>query len=483
MKKLLSLLLISLLALECTRSTDPASGPVILNIISGDRQEGLQNTLLPQPIIIGTTYANGDPVAGTSLTVSVTQGDGEIIVADSVTDENGRYEFQWQLGEDYVNTVEVSLLDEPEVMVYCRATARYLYAIPEQVDDGWETASLADVGMSVEPMAELMDSIRTGYYEEVHSVLIVKENRLVFEAYFPGHDFGYTGENFLGRYINFDRDTRHNTHSATKSIISAIVGIAIDQGFIPDEDEKIFTYFDSHAVLNVGAKDSITIKHLLTMTSGLQWNEWDAPVGGGENDVDYFNNSSDPIYYFLSKLLLHEPGTTFYYNGGGVDILGEIVTRATGVRVDRFADEHLFGPLGITNYVFQRLPNGLMACHGDIYIRPRDLAKFGFLYLNRGVWQGQRIVSEAWVQKSVAPTVSLFNWHLYWADDYGYLWWMKDYYHNGNTYSSFKALGWGGQEIMVFPDSEMVVVFTGANYMQNPPCDELLMRFIFYALN
>lgn len=482
MKRFTLLFLLFTLFFHCTDSTSPESTTYVLAVLSGDQQVGFQNTELDQPVVLRLTDDSGDPHANMELNLEITGGGGRIVDADSVTDANGHFEIQWRLGEDYVNTLGITLNEDPSQTLECTATARFLYEAPALTDDGWEPALLSSVGIETDPIIDMVDNIRTDFYQEVHSVVIIKNGQLVFEVYFPGHDFGYTSENFHGRYINFNRNSTHNTHSATKSIASALIGIAIDQGFIPDEDEPIFTYFQSHANLAVGGRENITIKHLLTMSSGLQWNEWDVAVGEDENDVHLFNNMGDPVHFFLSKPLLHTPGTTFYYNGGGVDILGEIVTRSTGSRVDVFADDHLFGPLGITNYQFQRLPNGMMCCHGDIYIRPRDLAKFGTLYLRNGIWEGEEIISQEWVRKSIQPLVPLADWHLGWADDYGYLWWMMDYFVNGSVYHSFKALGWGGQQITVFPELDMVVVFTGANYMQHPPCDDMLLRFILPAV-
>ncbi|MFH1763028.1 MAG: serine hydrolase [Gemmatimonadota bacterium] len=482
MRSLLSAFFFALAALACSDSLGPGSGPVTLSVISGNRQIGWQHTALLQPVVVEVVRKNGQPLAGARLTVFTPGGSGRVIDADSVTDERGRFQFRWELGEGYENRAVVSLFEDQGSDAVAWARARYLYRVPEETGDEWETASLAAMGTDLEPLSALMDSLRAGHYQEVHSVVIVKGGRLVFEEYFPGHDFGYSSPGFLGTYLDFDRNTRHNTHSATKSVVSALVGVAIDQGLIPSEEDGVFTFFPEYASLNIGGKDGITIRDLLTMSSGLEWHEWDAPVGGGQNDIDAFNSSGDHIHYVLGRPLVHEPGTVFNYNGGTVNVLCQIVARAAGMGIDGFADQHLFGPLGITNYTFSRLFDGFIACHGDIYITPRDMAKFGSLYLTQGEWQGRRILSEEWVQKSVAPTVSLLPWHLSWADDYGYLWWMKDYYVRGRTYTAFKAMGWGGQEIVVFPEQDMVVVFTGANYSQDPPCDEMLMRFILPAL-
>ena len=359
-------------------------------------------------------------------------------------------------------------------------SAEYIYTTPEQTDDGWETASLSDVGMDAGRITALVKVIYYNLYQEVHAIVIVKDGKLVFEEYFPGHDFDYYGNNFHGEYIEFNRSSLHNTHSATKSIVSALVGIAIDRGFIPSVEDKIFTYFDAYSDLNDEEKDKITVEHLLTMTSGLEWNEWDVSISTLEHDIVRFNLSSDPVRYILSKPVVTEPGTSFYYNGGGVDLLGEIIRIASGIPVNGFSGQHLFGPMDFEQYAWQRLPSGLVCAHGDIYLRPRDMAKFGALFLNNGVWKGTRLISEDWVQKSIEEYISL-PW-ISWTDGYGYLWWLKTYHSEDEEFESFFAEGWGGQKIVVFPGLDMVVVFTGANYMSTPPCDEILTLHILPAV-
>jgi CubicO group peptidase (beta-lactamase class C family) len=409
-------------------------------------------------------------------------GSGLLAEADSLTDEEGRAVFRWELGDAWENTVSVALLEHQGVRITVRAWARYRSTVPEAVDDGWETASLSSVGLSEEPVTRMMDSLRAGRFREVHSVLIVRDHRLVHEAYFPGHDFGYGSANFLGPYVEWNRNRPHNTHSATKSIISTLMGLAIDDGFVPDEEERVFDYFPDYAEYAVGGKEAITVRDMLTMTSGLEWPEWTTPVGGGLSPIEEFNNSPDPIGYVLSRPLVNPPGTVFNYNGGTVNVLCQLVSRAAGTRVEEFAGEHLFWPMGITNFRFPTHFTGLTVCHGDIYITPRDLAKFGQLYLDGGVWNGVRILSEEWIRKSVSPLISVRNFNLYWASDYGYLWWLNGYTVDGKTYSTYKAIGWGGQEVWVVPEEEMVVIFTGANYTTNPPTDEIMTRFVFPAL-
>ena len=311
--------------------------------------------------------------------------------------------------------------------------------------------------------------------------MIVKNDKLVFEEYFSGHDFLYNGQNFHGNYIEFDRNTRHDTHSATKSFTSILVGIAIEKGFIQSTADKIFNYFPDYVNLSDQQKEKITVKHLLTMSSGFEWNEWDVPISQNNHDIIRLIFSSDPVYYILNKPVVTEPGTVFYYNGGTVDLLGQIVKRASGMEVENFSNTYLFGLLGITNYNWQTMyGSGVTCCHGDVYITPRDMAKIGYLYLKKGIWNGTRIISEEWVnnsiQKHITPPVN-------WAYGYGYLWWLRSYFTGSRFYFTINAEGWGGQQIIIIPSENMVVVFTGANYVSNPPNDEIMNSYILPALN
>lgn len=357
----------------------------------------------------------------------------------------------------------------------------YQYTEPTATEDGWETASLNSVGLNEELIVDLAEDINNGVFTEVHSVIIIKGNKLVFEEYWSGHDFGYTNPDYHGAHLDFDINTRHNTHSATKSFTSAVVGMAIDKGFINSEEDNIFDYLpEYYDTWKTGGKENITIKDCLMMASGLQWNEWDVSVSNTQQDVVRFNQNSNPVRYLLMKPLVTVPGTSFYYNGGTVDLLGVIVANATGQSVPEFSRNNMFTPMGITTHYWQTLrPSGITCCHGDIYITPRDMAKFGYLFLNDGQWNGEQLITEEWVERSIQNQISP---GVGWADGYGYLWWLRDFQVNGNAYHSFKAMGWGGQEIFVFKELNMVVVFTGANYVTDAPCDEMVGDYILPAL-
>ncbi|MFQ5633587.1 MAG: serine hydrolase domain-containing protein [bacterium] len=346
----------------------------------------------------------------------------------------------------------------------------YSYKIPEQTNDGWQTASLADVGLDAKTVASAIDRINYNLYKNVHGILIVKDSKLVFEEYFSGNDFD-------GKFTEFDRTTLHYLASDTKSFTSALVGLAIDHGFIQSVDTTVFSFFPQYADLHNDEKDKITLAHFLSMSAGLQYDEWSYPYTDSRNDHVRMNRSSDPIRFVLGLPVEAAPGTKFVYNSGLSITLGGIIEKASSMRIDEFVETYLFGPLGISEYYWWKYPNGTFQTGGGLYMLPRDMAKFGLLYLNGGVWNGDQLISSEWVEKSTTAHISIdTNW------SYGYQWWLRTYQANSHAYASFSARGWGGQYIFVFPDMEMVVVFTGGNYSTPEPVDEILTRFILPAV-
>ena len=382
----------------------------------------------------------------------------------------------------------------------CAPAPHYAYRIPEQTGDGWATASLDDVGIDRELIGDLVERIDGHEYRNVHGIVIVKNGKLVLEEYFEGYDFAYTGPwssllNFRGKRTDYGIDTPHSLASVSKSFTSALVGIAIDRGYIQDLDEPVFSYFPKYSHLSNEQKDRITLKHLLTMTSGLRWNELEVWLGNMGHDVVQLFLVSDPLRYILGKPVATEPGAAWYYNGGGVCVLGEVIRKASGMGMDDFAERYLFAPLGITDHEWEYFNSGMIHASGNLRLRPRDMAKFGYLYLNGGRWQGQQILSPEWIAASTRESVSI-PWsslaeimHKRYADipeshgdGYGYLWWLKSYEVGGKPVNAIQATGWGGQRIALFPDLDMVVVLTGGNYATHEPVYEILTRYILPAV-
>ena len=264
-----------------------------------------------------------------------------------------------------------------------------------QVDSGWSTGSLSNAGINSDLIGKLLTQIRNGTYKNIHSILIVKDGKLVIEEYFPGQEED-------GRHRAYRADTLHGIHSATKSINSILIGIAIDQKLIRGVDEKISTFFPEHADLFAdGKRDAICLKHLLSMTAGLSWDEWTNSYSDPRNDHVAMNRSKDPVRYTLERPIVSAPGTRFVYSSGISIVLGEIIYKASGSRPDKFAERHLFGPLGISDYSWLKYPNGVVQTGGGLSLRPRDMAKIGYLVLQGGRWHGKQIVSERWLEESL----------------------------------------------------------------------------------
>ena len=277
--------------------------------------------------------------------------------------------------------------------------------------------------------------------------------------------------------------------SCAKSYTSALVGIAVKNGFIKSVDQSIFDYLPNHQQYKTGGKEFITIEHLLTMTSGLAWNEWGAAHGTSANDIDriYFECSDNPIHCILERELIHPPGETFNYNGGGIIILGEIIKNASGLSVKDFAQIYLFDKIGTTESEWYQFNNGTYAVEGSISLTPRDMLKLGILYLHNGSWRGEEILPKEWIEKSASGFFDNSNIKIPIEDSgknaYGYTWWITEHRHNGKDILMYRANGWGGQTIMVFPELDMVVVFTSGNYASKSKLFKLVNSYVLPAVN
>lgn len=346
----------------------------------------------------------------------------------------------------------------------------YSYTQPEETGDGWSTASLDDVGIDEVGIAAAIEGIDRGDYPRVHAVLIAKHGRLVLEEYFRGRIYQGPAHPF-GSEIQFDRDRIHQLASVTKSITSTLVGLAIDQGFIEDVHVPIHTLLPRYAGLFDEEERQITIEHLLTMTAGWEWRE-NTEWGVSANDMYGFNVASDPLAYLLSKKLSASPGEEWVYNGGAVTLLGKVVEEASGLDLEAFSERYLFSPLGVTDFSWPYMRPTLIAAHGDAKLRPRDMAKLGQLFLDGGVWDGSQVLSQSWVQAATQGALE---------GDYGYLWWGDGSWGGYEVFRSFSARGWGGQWIIVLPELDMVVAFTGGNYESWDPVEAIMVEHILPA--
>lgn len=361
----------------------------------------------------------------------------------------------------------------------------YTYKSPEDVGDGLDIGSLDEVNIDQALIEKAVNNINRGKFIEVHSMLIYKDDKLVLDEYFAGHKYQWDAPKHHGELVTWDMDMLHCIHSDTKSITSTCIGIAIDKGFIESVDQSIFDYLPEHQHLNTDGKDKITIEYLLTMTSGLQWDEWNASLSSTSNDtIGIWFSDKDPITFVLERPLVHEPGTSFTYSGGNTHLLSEIIKNSTEMNLEEFSGKYLFEPLGVDSFDWWlQFDNGLIDGAGGLKMTPRDMVKVGATFLNNGFWNGKKIISEQWVEKSATTYPVNTSIKIPGTDSgingYAYTWWTKQYPNSGNM---FYAGGWGGQYIMVFPEINTAVVFTGGNYTSKTNNFKILEKYILPAI-
>jgi CubicO group peptidase (beta-lactamase class C family) len=290
----------------------------------------------------------------------------------------------------------------------------------------------------------------------IDSILIVRHGQIVFEEY--RNDYHET--------------RKHHVQSVTKSFSSVLIGIAIQQGLIESVDQRMVDLFPEHAIANLDArKQRITLEHLLTMSDGMDWHELDYPYDHPENTLGQMWVSRDAVQHVLDRPMAREPGEAWAYNSGTSILLGGIIEQASGRDVLGFAREHLFDPIGIGDVVWTFTTGGHYHTDGGLYLTPRDMARFGYLMLQGGTWDGREIVPAEWVARS-----STAYYQTPWGYGYGYQWWVLP---DGSGYG---ATGHYEQRIFVLPEADAVVVFT-ADIPDDDPnrADRLLYRFILPA--
>jgi CubicO group peptidase (beta-lactamase class C family) len=257
----------------------------------------------------------------------------------------------------------------------------------------------------------------------------------------------------------------HTIQSISKSVTSALIGIAIRRGEIPGVDTKVLSYFDGYKITDELRRRNRTIRHLLTMTAGIEWEEVALAYTDPANSCARMEASPDWVQFVLDQPMASDPGSTFVYNSGATQLLSQILKKATGMHADAYAAEYLFKPLGISNFYWKRTSTGHADAEGGLYLEPRDLAKIGYLYLRGGAWEGNQILPDGWAETSTTVQVNtgLDQRGL----DYGYQWWVE----RKRDGAAFAGLGYGGQRLVVVPALDLVAVFTGWNVYDTPPLD------------
>jgi CubicO group peptidase (beta-lactamase class C family) len=336
----------------------------------------------------------------------------------------------------------------------------YTYKKPVDLKDGLKIGNLERSGLDTALLTQMIRKIVDRTYPNVHSVLIIKDGKLLFEEYF----YEYT------------KDTLQELRSATKTFMSALTGIAIDKKYIKSVNERVLSYFPEYTFENNSdLRNQITIKNLLTNQTGL---DCDITNETPANNETMMHNSDDWVKYTLSLPMIDTPGGKGMYCSGNTITLGRIIEKETKQPLHEFADQTLFAPLGITKFKWRFKPDKSSAeTFCQLNLRPRDLAKFGLLYLNKGNWNGKQIISSEWCEQSLKKQSVIQG------VNYGYLWWIKYLDADGVRYYGKAAQGNGGQKIYIWEEQNMVTVITGGNYNTQSPSDELIRKYILPAFN
>lgn len=323
---------------------------------------------------------------------------------------------------------------------------------PPALPGDWPVASPASQGIDAAALEVISRRAEAGEFGQLHSLLVVRGGRLVFERYYRG----------------WGMHQMHTVQSVTKSVTSALVGIAIAEGAIRSVDQPISDFFPEHASTFSGdaRKQRLLLRHVLTMTLGNDWKERAIPYSSPANIVWRMAQSHDWMGFIVGQGMVEEPGGRFNYNSGSSLLLSGILQKATGVQAHVYAEKKLFDPLGIPVYGWYRnLTHPMHWSHtgGGLNLRSRDLAKIGYLYVNRGVWNGKQLIPAAWIEESVRPHVQVDSslW-------YGYQWWLQRLPGADTTQSArndvIQGRGWGGQYVLAVPRLDLVVVTTSGSF-------------------
>jgi CubicO group peptidase (beta-lactamase class C family) len=316
----------------------------------------------------------------------------------------------------------------------------------------WVTAAPGTQGMDPARLSELVRYAQ-GRASELQSILVIRHGKIVLEKY-----FGLTGAS-----------SPHYLASATKSFTSALVGIAIDKGLIAGVDARVLDFFPGRAFANTDErKRNIRIRDVLSMSSGLDW-----PQYGPNNINNKLNVAPNWVQFILDRPMAKEPGVTWNYSQGDAHLVSALITRVAGRSTLDFAREYLFEPLGMGEVGWFEDPQGITLGCAAMSLTSRDMARLGLLYLNKGVWNGHRVVSEQWIEESWKPRFA----YPHGPDTYyGYFWWIRP------SLGLYEAWGSGGERIGVFPELDIVTVTTASMSADGPLYDFFTTLYRDYVI-
>ena len=341
----------------------------------------------------------------------------------------------------------------------------------------WPSATPRTVGLNVAVLDSIAGEIAAGRHGFVDRFLVIRRGHIAYDRRFKRDYDSIYGASARARgplnqhdlnspynYFNpwwhpyYRRGDLHSLQSVSKTISSVIIGTAVTRGDFPSLDTPVLSFFDTTRVKHLDdRKRRLTIRHLLTMTAGFDWNE-NVPYEDSTNAAGLMEGSYDWEQFVIDRAMMEEPGTRFNYNSGATQLLSHIFFKATKRDIEEYAAVHLFAPLGIERWFWKRTPAGVVDTEGGLFLEARDLAKIWYLFLKDGMWDGKRVVSSEWVRMSVAPAIAVGPAPN--APRYGFKWWLYPDPRDTSRYI-WSGNGFGGQFPIAFPNDDMVVVFNG----------------------
>ena len=363
----------------------------------------------------------------------------------------------------------------------------YTYSPPADTGDTWTISDAGTSGFDVAVLENMINDIRDGLFPNVDSVVIAKDGALVLDETIR------TSTDHQDERVGNTDPSIHRVYSISKSVTSLVVGIAIDEGYIANVDVPYLGLFSYPSYDNWDPrKDDITLDHVLTMTAGFDWNEWDPPYSDPNNQFEVFiAETTDHAKGYLDLPMAADPGTEFAYNTAGSTSLAQAIENTVPMTAIDFGINELLLPMGITDVEVLTTPTGLPAGGYGFWFRTRDTAKFGQLLIDGGTWNGERIVSEQWLTASATPRIAIgwsdpaaWDWNL---EGYGYQWWTGSYDFGGQNYPSVAGWGFAGQWLIAIPELDLVIAVNSDGYDGNEPAinaaHELVMNYILPALD
>ncbi|MCP1301837.1 beta-lactamase family protein [Chryseobacterium sp. S0630] len=346
----------------------------------------------------------------------------------------------------YLNTATIktgSVIAEGQINLTVPAqniTEQQIAIQPIQSNSGWKASQEK---INTEAIRTLNKKIAENRFKNITGIIVIKEGKLLLEEYFNGSG----------------RDSLQDTRSVGKSFSSALMGIAIKDGYLKSENQKLSEFYDLKLFKNYSSqKDNVTIKSLLTMSSGFDGNDENYESPGNEENMYPTENW---VKFTLDLPMTENPiGKNWNYFTAGVVLSGDILDKSVPHGLKNYADQKLFQPLGITNYKWQFTPQQKPSLAGGLRMKALDFAKFGQLYQNNGIWNGKTLLSKDWIKKSFTN---------YFTDNpdfegYGYLFWRKVYTVGNKSYEAFQSSGNGGNKIIIFTKIPVVIVITAQAY-------------------